>query len=173
MGKLTSGKKQKKGSQNWSIGIDVLCIFTYTLLNYRFTRTFTDHSSVITRCWGFELQNGKRASKAERKQTLAAQSFAPASFLERASLLRKLILRGGLKSRGNRRCAASGGRSEPVSRKRRCLWFSKGHKQQCRDGVHPAKVSPANIPFLADNRKCCIFFVNAKQSKSGHPIWMP
>lgn len=80
MGKLTSGKKQKKGSQNWSIGIDVLCIFTYTLLNYRFTRTFTDHSSVITRCWGFELQNGKRASKAERKQTLAAQSFAPASF---------------------------------------------------------------------------------------------
>ena len=38
---------------------------------------------------------------------------------------------------------------------------------------NPAKVSPANIPFLADNRKCCIFFVNAKQSKSGHPIWMP
>ena len=28
---------------------------------------------------------------------------------------------------------------------------------------NPAKVSPANIPFLADNRKCCIFFVNAKQ----------
>ena len=78
-------------------------------------------------------------------------------FLERASLLRKLILRGGLKSRGNRRCAASGGRSEPVSRKRRCLWFSKGHKQQCRDGVHPAKVSPANIPVLADNRKYSIF----------------
>lgn len=25
---------------------------------------------------------------------------------------------------------------------------------------NPAKVSPANIPFLADNRKCCIFFVN-------------
>ena len=64
---------------------------------------------------------------------------------------------GGLKSRGNRRCAASGGRSEPVSRKRRCLWFSKGHKQQCRDGVHPAKVSPANIPVLADNRKYSIF----------------
>ena len=85
VGKLTSGKKQKKGSQNWSIGIDVLCIFTYTLLNYRFTRTFTDHSSVITRCWGFELQNGKRASKAERKQTLAAQSFAPASFLSTRS----------------------------------------------------------------------------------------
>lgn len=28
---------------------------------------------------------------------------------------------------------------------------------------NPAKVSPANIPFLVDNRKCCIFFVNAKQ----------
>ena len=64
---------------------------------------------------------------------------------------------GELKSKGNRRCAASGGRSEPVSRKRRCLWFSKGHKQQCRDGVHPAKVSPANIPVLADNRKYSIF----------------
>lgn len=30
---------------------------------------------------------------------------------------------------------------------------------------NPAKVSPANIPFLADNRKCCIFFVNAKQKE--------
>ena len=87
------------------------------------------------------------------------------SFLERASLLRKLILRGGLKSRGNRRCAASGGRSEPVSRKRRCLWFSKGHKQQCRDGVHPTKVPLASIPLPANNRKCCIFFVNAKQKE--------
>ena len=85
--------------------------------------------------------------------------------MERASLLRKLILRGGLKSRGNRRCAASGGRSEPVSRKRRCLWFSKGHKQQCRDGVHPTKVPLASIPLPANNRKCCIFFVNAKQKE--------
>ena len=31
---------------------------------------------------------------------------------------------------------------------------------------NPAKVSPANIPFLADNRKCCIFFVNAKQKET-------
>jgi len=31
---------------------------------------------------------------------------------------------------------------------------------------NPAKVSPANIPFLADNRKCCIFFVNAKQKEN-------
>lgn len=69
---------QMKGSQNWSIGIDVLCIFTYTVI-YRSTRTFTDHSSVITRCWGFELQNGKSSLKS--LQTLAAQSFAPASFL--------------------------------------------------------------------------------------------
>lgn len=30
---------------------------------------------------------------------------------------------------------------------------------------NPAKVSPANIPFLVDNRKCCIFFVNAKHSR--------
>lgn len=30
---------------------------------------------------------------------------------------------------------------------------------------NPAKVSSANIPFLADNRKCCIFFVNAKQKE--------
>ena len=38
-----------------------------------------------------------------------------------ASLLRRLILRGNLKAGGNRRRAASGGRSEPVSRKRRDL----------------------------------------------------
>ena len=31
---------------------------------------------------------------------------------------------------------------------------------------NPAKVSPANIPFLADKRKCCIFFVNAKQKRN-------
>ena len=37
---------------------------------------------------------------------------------------------------------------------------------------NPAKVSPANIPFLVDNRKCCIFFVNAKQTETGHPIWV-
>lgn len=31
---------------------------------------------------------------------------------------------------------------------------------------NPVKVSPANIPFLVDNRKCCIFFVNAKQKET-------
>ena len=31
---------------------------------------------------------------------------------------------------------------------------------------NPAKVSPANIPFLVDNRKCCIFFVNTKQKET-------
>ena len=94
-------------------------------------------------------------------------------FLERASLLRKLILRGGLKSRGNRRCAASGGRSEPVSRKRRCLWFSKGHKQQCRDGVHPTKVPLANIPFLAGSRRLYILFRTHKAIEIGRPIGCP
>ena len=34
-------------------------MYFHVYLIYRFTRTFTDHSSVITRCWGFELQNGK------------------------------------------------------------------------------------------------------------------
>ena len=43
-----------------------------------FTHTFADHSSVITKCWGFELQNGKSSLKSP--QTLAAQGFAPASF---------------------------------------------------------------------------------------------
>ena len=38
---------------------------------------------------------------------------------------------------------------------------------------NPAKVSPANIPFLADNRRCCIFFVNAKQKETGHPNGCP
>ena len=57
------------------------CRFMYfhVYLIYRFTRTFTDHSSVITRCWGFELQNGKSSLKSP--QTLATQDFAPASFL--------------------------------------------------------------------------------------------
>jgi len=54
-------------------------MYFHVYLIYRFTRTFTDHSSVITRCWGFELQNGK--SNLKSPQTLAAQDFAPASFL--------------------------------------------------------------------------------------------
>ena len=54
-------------------------MYFHVYLIYRFTRTFTDHSSVITRCWGFELQNGKSSLKSQ--QTLATQDFAPASFL--------------------------------------------------------------------------------------------
>ena len=54
-------------------------MYFHVYLIYRFTRTFTDHSSVITRCWGFELQNGKSSLKSP--QTIAAQDFAPASFL--------------------------------------------------------------------------------------------
>ena len=80
---------------------------------------------------------------------------------------------GELKSRGNRRCAASGGRSEPVSRKRRCLWFSKGHKQQCRDGVHPTKVPLANIPFLSGSRRLYILFRTHKAIEIGRPIGCP
>ena len=54
-------------------------MYFHVYLIYRFTRTFTDHSSVITRCWGFELQNGKSSLKSS--QALATQGFAPASFL--------------------------------------------------------------------------------------------
>ena len=54
-------------------------MYFHVYLIYRFTRTFTDHSSVITRCCGFELQNGKSSLKSP--QTLAAQGFARASFL--------------------------------------------------------------------------------------------
>ena len=54
-------------------------MYFHVYLIYRFTRIFTDHSSVITRCWGFELQNGKSSLKSP--QTLATQDFAPASFL--------------------------------------------------------------------------------------------
>ena len=54
-------------------------MYFHVYLIYRFTRTFTDHSSVITKCWGFELQNGKSSLKSP--QTLATQDFAPASFL--------------------------------------------------------------------------------------------
>ena len=54
-------------------------MYFHVYLIYRFTRTFTDHSSIITRCWGFELQNGKSSLKSP--QTLATQDFAPASFL--------------------------------------------------------------------------------------------
>ena len=34
-------------------------MYFHVYLIYRFTRTFTDHSSVITKCWGFELQKRK------------------------------------------------------------------------------------------------------------------
>ncbi len=54
-------------------------MYFHVYLIYRFTRTFTNHSSVITRCWGFELQNGKSSLKSP--QTLVTQDFAPASFL--------------------------------------------------------------------------------------------
>ena len=54
-------------------------MYFHVYLIYRFTRTFTDHSSVITRCWGFELQNGKSSLKSP--QTIATQDFAPASLL--------------------------------------------------------------------------------------------
>ena len=69
MGKLTSGKKQKKGSQNWSIGIDVLCIFTYTLLNYRITDSRA-HLQIIhpssQDAGGSNCKTEKRASKASK-----------------------------------------------------------------------------------------------------------
>lgn len=64
-------------------------MYFHVYLIYRFTRTFTDHSSVITRCWVFELQNGQSSLKS--LQTLAAQSFAPASFLSTHS--KRSILR--------------------------------------------------------------------------------
>ena len=59
-------------------------MYFHVYLIYRFTRTFTDHSSVITRCWGFELQNGKSSLKSP--QTLATQDFARASFLSTHSI---------------------------------------------------------------------------------------
>ena len=44
-------------------------MYFHVYLIYRFTRTFTDHSSVITRCWGFELQNGKSSLKSPQPWT--------------------------------------------------------------------------------------------------------
>ena len=66
-------------------------MYFHVYLIYRFTRTFTDHSSVITRCWGFELQNGKSSLKSP--QTLATQDFAPASFLSTPDTKRPLFSR--------------------------------------------------------------------------------
>jgi hypothetical protein len=59
-------------------------MYFHVYLIYRFTHTFADHSSVITRCWGFELQNGKSSLKSP--QTIAAQGFARASFLSTHSI---------------------------------------------------------------------------------------
>ena len=59
-------------------------MYFHVYLIYRFTRTFTDHSSVITRCWGFELQNGKSSLKSP--QTLVTPDFARASFLSTHSI---------------------------------------------------------------------------------------
>ena len=59
-------------------------MYFHVYLIYRFTRTFTDHSSVITRCWGFELQNGKSSLKSPK--TLVTPDFARASFLSTHSI---------------------------------------------------------------------------------------
>ena len=81
-------------------------MYFHVYLIYRFTRTFTDHSSVITRCWGFELQNGKSSLKSQ--QTLAAQDFAPASFLSTPDI--KITTPAGCGyfygNRGNLKCSA-------------------------------------------------------------------
>ena len=69
-------------------------MYFHVYLIYRFTRTFTDHSSVITRCWGFELQNGKSSLKSP--QTLATQDFAPASFLSTPDTPEQRFLCSGL-----------------------------------------------------------------------------
>ena len=49
-------------------------MYFHVYLIYRFTRTFTDHSSVITRCWGFELQNGKSSLKSPQTWTILPNS---------------------------------------------------------------------------------------------------
>ena len=85
-----------------------------------------------------------------------------------------------LKSRGNPAKGSPANIPFLVDNRKCCIFFGAGKfasqtypAGELKSRGNPAKVSPANIPFLADNRKCCIFFVNAKQSKSGHPIWMP
>lgn len=124
-------------------------------------RSFIRHHKML----GVRIAKRKTSLKSRAKANPCGTKLRARIFFGAGKFASQTYPAGELKSRGNGRCAASGGRSEPVSRKRRCLWSFENHKQQCRDGVYPAKVSLVNIPFLADNRKCCIFFVNAKHKE--------
>ena len=125
-------------------------------------RSFIRHHKML----GVRIAKRKTSLKSRAKANPCGTKLRARIFFGAGKFASQTYPAGELKSKGNRRYAASGGRREPVSRKRRCLWFSKGHKQQCRDGVHPTKVPLASIPLPANNRKCCIFFVNAKQKET-------
>ena len=62
--------------------------------------------------------------------------------------------------------ARCGGRSEPVSKKRRCLQPVENCKQQCRGGVHLPKVSLAYIPSLRTMENPASF--SSTQGKKEH-----
>lgn len=102
-------------------------MYFHVYLIYRFTRTFTDHSSVITRCWGFELQNGKSSLKSP--QTLATQDFAPASFLSTPDNSERTSSFG---------CPFSFARSELATRHRRATPVS-GFRRKPETGALPRK----------------------------------
>ena len=120
-----------------------------------------------TRVWSGASFSSKQVN--QKRTSIWMSSFLWSLF----DLLRKSPACGGVysKSRGNGRCAASGGRSKSVSRKRRCLRLIENRKQQCRNGVHPAKASSANIPFFAGNGKLSTFFVNTGQKESRLSFW--
>ena len=132
-------------------------------------RSFIRHHKML----GVRIAKRKTSLKSRAKANPCGTKLRARIFFGAGKFASQTYPAGELKSKGNRRYAASGGRSEPVSRKRRCLWFSKGHKQQCRDGVHPTKVPLANIPFLAGSRRLYILFRTHKAIEIGRPIGCP
>ena len=104
-------------------------------------RSFIRHHKML----GVRIAKRKTSLKSRAKANPCGTKLRARIFFGAGKFASQTYPAGELKSKGNRRYAASGGRSEPVSRKRRCLWFSKGHKQQCRDGVHPSEKGSALI----------------------------
>ena len=124
-------------------------MYFHVYLIYRFTRTFTDHSSVITRCWGFELQNGKSSLKSP--QTIATQDFAPASFLSTPDI--KITTPAGCgyfyDNRGNLKCSAEVNSA--------CAEVLPAAKHSYGAKAPPARrpVGQFAEPFRCFKSKCC------------------
>ena len=139
-------------------------------------RSFIRHHKML----GVRIAKRKTSLKSRAKANPCGTKLRARIFFGADKFASQTYPAGELKSRGNPAKVSPANIPFLADNRKCCIFFGAGKfalqtypAGELRSRGNPAKVSPANIPFLADNRKCCIFFVNAKQSKSGHPIWMP